>query len=195
MSDLASLLARIGKCRHCADLAESPLPHEPRPVVRAQPSAELLIIGQAPGTRVHETGIPWNDPSGDRLRQWLSIDKERFYDSGQMAIMPMGFCFPGQDDRGADLPPRKECAPLWHDQILAALPNIRTILLIGQYAQARYLGKARKRNMTETVAAWRDYAPKFWPTPHPSWRNNAWLKKHPWFEADLLPALRHHIGG
>lgn len=194
MSALPKLLDDISACRHCVEQQDNPLPHTPRPIIRATTSAELLIIGQAPGTLVHNTGIPWNDPSGNRLRDWLQMDRDTFYDSGKIAIMPMGFCFPGQDARGADLPPRKECAPKWHERVLAELPQVKTILLIGQYAQARYLGPARKRNMTETVAAWRDYTPRFWPMPHPSWRNNAWLKKHPWFEAYLLPALRHHIG-
>ncbi|MEM6901851.1 MAG: uracil-DNA glycosylase family protein [Pseudomonadota bacterium] len=193
MSALPALVQEIRHCRFCVERQDNPLPHPPRPVLRAEASAELLIIGQAPGTRVHASGIPWHDPSGDRLRSWLHLDKAAFYDASRVAIMPMGFCFPGQDAKGGDLPPRRECAPRWHDLVLAKLPAVRTILLIGQYAQARYLGAARKRNMTETVAAWRDYTPRFWPMPHPSWRNNAWLKRHPWFETDLLPALRHHI--
>ena len=194
-ASLNSLLSEIAGCRLCAMSNGNPLPHNPRPVIQAAASAELLIVGQAPGTRVHETGIPWNDASGNRLRDWLQMEREQFYDPARIAIMPMGLCFPGQNARGADLPPRPECAPTWHDRVLAELPNIRTVLLIGQYAQARYLGKRRKSSMTDTVAHWRDYAPRYWPMPHPSWRNNGWLKKHGWFEADLLPALRAHIAG
>ncbi|HCI46466.1 MAG TPA: uracil-DNA glycosylase [Rhodospirillaceae bacterium] len=194
-ASLNSLLSEIAGCRLCAMSNGNPLPHNPRPVIQAAASAELLIVGQAPGTRVHETGIPWNDASGNRLRVWLQMEREQFYDPARIAIMPMGLCFPGQNARGADLPPRPECAPTWHDRVLAELPNIRTVLLIGQYAQARYLGKRRKSSMTDTVAHWRDYAPRYWPMPHPSWRNNGWLRKHGWFEADLLPALRAHIAG
>ena len=190
---LDSLLDSIAACRLCAQSNSNPLPHEPSPVIQAASSAKLLVIGQAPGTRVHETGIPWNDRSGDRLREWLRIERTVFYDPTRLAFMPMGLCFPGQDARGADLPPRKECAPHWHDRVLAQLPQIRTVLLIGQYAQARYLGRNKRKSLTDTVAAWRDYSPRYWPLPHPSWRNNAWIKKHPWFEADLLPALRTHI--
>lgn len=191
--DLNDLLRQIAACRLCATSNSNPLPNEPRPVIQANPAARLMIIGQAPGTRVHATGIPWNDRSGDRLRDWLQVERAVFYDPARVAIMPMGFCFPGQDARGSDLPPRKECAPAWHDLVWSHLQNIRTVLLIGQYAQARYLGSSKRKNLSDTVAAWREYAPKFWPLPHPSWRNNAWLKKHPWFEADLLPALRTHI--
>lgn len=194
-ASLNSLLSEIDGCRLCAMSNGNPLPHTPRPVIQAAASAELLIVGQAPGTRVHETGIPWNDASGNRLRDWLQMEREQFYDPARIAIMPMGLCFPGQNARGADLPPRPECAPTWHDRVLAELPNIHTVLLIGQYAQARYLGKRRKSSMTDTVAHWRDYAPRYWPMPHPSWRNNGWLRKHGWFEADLLPALRAHIAG
>jgi uracil-DNA glycosylase len=186
---LPALLERIRACRHCAEA----LPHEPRPVIRAAASASILLIGQAPGTRVHATGIPWNDPSGERLREWLQLDRNAFYDEARLAIMPMGFCFPGLDAKGGDRPPRPECAPLWHEQVLALLPEVRTVLLIGQYAQARYLGKKRKPSMTATVSSWAEYAPRYWPLPHPSWRNNAWLKKNPWFGAELLPALRRQI--
>ena len=192
-TNFAELLDKITDCRLCATSNENPLPHEPRPVIQAAPAARLIIIGQAPGTRVHATGIPWNDPSGNRLRDWLQIDRDVFYDPSRVALMPMGLCFPGHDAKGGDLPPRKECAPLWHDAVWAHLTKVRTVLLIGQYAQARYLGRERRKNLTETVAAWREYSPRFWPLPHPSWRNNAWIKKHPWFERDLLPALRTHI--
>ncbi len=183
---LETTLAAARACRLCA----AALGHEPRPVVTAAASARVLIVGQAPGTRVHETGIPWNDRSGDRLRAWLGIDRERFYDPSTFAILPMGLCFPGTDPKGGDRPPRRECAPLWHPRIRPLLPELRLTLLIGGYAQAYYLGARRRATMTETVAAWRDYAPDFVPLPHPSWRNTAWLKRHPWFEARLVPELR-----
>ena len=189
-ADLDALLTRVRECRTC----EAHLPLGPRPVVRAAPSARLLIVGQAPGTRVHETGIPWNDRSGERLRDWLGLERDLFYDQTRVAIVPMGFCYPGRDPRGGDNPPRPECAPLWHDPILEALPDLGLTLLVGLYAQARYLGERRKGSLTETVRAWRDYAPAFLPLPHPSWRNTAWLKKNPWFEADLLPELRGRVG-
>jgi len=186
LNSLADLLAEVRACTECAEH----LPLGPRPVVRAAESARLLIIGQAPGARVHETGIPWNDRSGDRLRDWLAVDKEVFYDENRIAILPMGLCYPGIDKNGGDAPPRPECAPLWHDPIRAWMPHIELTLVIGAYAQKRYLGKARKKTMTETVKSWRDYGPEYLPLPHPSWRNTAWLKKNPWFEADVLPVLR-----
>jgi uracil-DNA glycosylase len=190
VSKLASLLKDVRACTHCADH----LPLGPRPVLRISKTATLLIIGQAPGTRVHETGIPWNDRSGDRLREWLDVDKDTFYDEGRIAIMPMGFCYPGVDKNGGDAPPRPECAPLWHDRLLLHLPSIKLTLLIGMYAQGHYLGDRRKRTMTETVKAWREYIDDgFLPLPHPSWRNTGWLKKNPWFEADLLPVLRKAV--
>lgn len=176
-------------CRVC----EAVLPLGPRPVLRAAESARLLIVGQAPGTKVHETGIPWNDPSGDRLRHWLALDRETFYDERRIAIAPMGFCYPGRDPRGGDLPPRPECAPLWHPRLVRALPELELILLVGSYAQAYYLGRARKRTMTETVRAFRDHLPLYLPLPHPSWRNTAWLNKNPWFEVELLPELRRRV--
>ena len=197
MSDgeaFAQLLARVRACRVCAaHFAAAHRVHEPRPVLRALPSARLLIVGQAPGTRVHETGVPWNDASGDRLRQWLALDRETFYDESRIAIVPMGLCFPGTDAKGADRPPRPECAPLWHPPLRARLPELRLILLVGGYAQAFYLGARRKASMTETVAAWRDYLPDFLPTPHPSWRNTHWLKQNPWFETEVLPGLRARV--
>ena len=186
---LERVLRDARACRVCA--AELPL--GPRPVVRARATARLLIVGQAPGTRVHETGIPWNDPSGDRLRDWLDVDKETFYDQDRIAIVPMGFCYPGRNPRGGDNPPRPECAPLWHPPLLAALPAVELTLLVGLYAQRRYLAKRRKGNLTETVRAWTDYGPAYLPLPHPSWRNTAWLKRHPWFEAELLPELRARV--
>ena len=162
-------------------------------MLRAQQSAQLLIVGQAPGTRVHETGVPWNDPSGDRLRSWLDLGREVFYDESRIAIVPMGFCYPGRDLRGGDRPPRPECAPLWHPPLRAALPNIELTLLVGSYAQAYYLGKRRRGSMSETVRAWQDYLPEFLPLPHPSWRNTAWLNRNSWFERDLVPELRRRV--
>lgn len=182
--NLETLVKEARACRVCA----AHLPHGPRPVLRAAASARLMIIGQAPGSKVHATGIPWNDPSGDRLREWLALDKEVFYDESRIAIVPMGFCYPGRDARGGDLPPRPECAPLWHPPLRAALTRVDLTLLVGQYAQAHYLG--RRRNLTETVRAWADYGPEYLPLPHPSWRNTGWLKKNPWFETELLPTLR-----
>ncbi len=176
-------------CRVCA----AQLPLGPRPVLRAGAGARLLIIGQAPGTRVHETGIPWNDRSGERLRDWLAVDRDTFYDQERVAIVPMGFCYPGRDPRGGDKPPRPECAPLWHPPLTAALPAVELTLLVGLYAQTRYLGTRRRSTLTETVRAWHDYGPDSLPLPHPSWRNTAWLKKNPWFEAELLPELRARV--
>ena len=192
MSTAESLEGLVARARACT-ICEAHLPLGPRPVLRARPGARLLLIGQAPGTRVHETGIPWNDPSGDRLRDWLQLDRETFYDETRIAIVPMGFCYPGRDPRGGDRPPRPECAPTWHAPIRASLPAVELTLLIGLYAQAHYLGARRRASLTETVRAWRDYQPEFLPLPHPSWRNTAWLKRNPWFEAELLPKLRARI--
>mgnify|MGYP005719031079 FL=1 len=189
MTTLPLLLERISACRTCADQ----LPLGPRPVVQLNHDARILIIGQAPGTKVHESGIPFNDPSGDRLRDWLGLDRPQFYDPGLVALMPSGFCYPGRSERGGDLPPRKECAPQWHPEILPHLPRIELTLLVGQYAQAYYLGADRKKTLTETVAAWRSYLPDYWPTPHPSWRVNQWLKKNDWFESEVLPELRRRV--
>ena len=188
---LPELVAAARACRVCAQ----DLPLGPRPVLRAQASARLLIVGQAPGTRVHETGVPWNDPSGDRLRHWLDLAREDFYDEARIAIVPMGFCYPGRDERGGDRQPRPECAPLWHAPLRALLPGIELTLLVGGYAQRYYLGKRREASLTETVRAWRDHLPDYLPLPHPSWRNTAWLKKNPWFEADLVPVLRQRVAG
>lgn len=193
-SRLDKLVADIRACRLCVEHPlGKPLPHEPRPVVQATRQARVIIIGQAPGTRVHLSGMPFTDRSGDRLRDWMGVSSDEFYDRSKIAIMPMGFCFPGQDAKGGDLPPRPECAPHWHDRLLAELPHIELTLLIGQYALARYLGDRRKRTLSETVAAWRDYGPSTIPLPHPSWRNTGWLKKNPWFEQDVVPVLRLHI--
>ena len=188
MTTLARLLREIRACRVCA----RHLPLGPRPVLRAKASARLLIIGQAPGTKVHESGIPWNDRSGDRLRDWLQLDRETFYDESCIAIMPMGFCYPGVDANGGDRPPREECAPLWHTRVLTLLPRIELTLLVGSYAQKHYLGD-RAASMTATVRAWREHAPRFIPLPHPSWRNTAWLRRNPWFERELLTDLRERV--
>ncbi len=187
--DLTAVLAQIRACRVCA----AHLPLGPRPVLRASISARILIVGQAPGTKVHDTGIPWNDPSGDRLRDWLGLDRETFYDEGRIAIVPMGFCYPGRHARGGDLPPRPECAPLWHSPLRARLPNIALTLLVGQYAQAHYLGRRSERTLTETVWRWRDYLPDYLPTPHPSWRSTNWLRKNPWFETEVIPEMRRRV--
>lgn len=181
------LLNEIRACRQC----EAHLPLGPRPVVQLGPGARILVIGQAPGTRVHETGIPWNDPSGDTLRRWLEVSREQFYDPELFAIMPMGFCYPGRGKSG-DLPPRPECAPTWHRRIQAALPRIELTLLIGQYAQRYYLGN-RYRSLTDTVRHWREFAPAQLPLPHPSPRNRRWLRDNPWFEQEELPALRERV--
>jgi len=183
---LEELLARVRACRAC----EAELPLGPRPVLRASATARVLIVGQAPGTRVHKTGIPWNDPSGDRLREWLGIDREVFYDESQIAIIPMGLCYPGRGKSG-DLPPRKECAELWLDGLYSGLPRVRLRILIGRYAQAHHLGTAATGGgVTATVRAWRDFAPGAFPLPHPSPRNNLWLRRNNWFERDVLPELR-----
>jgi uracil-DNA glycosylase len=190
---LESLLADIRACRVCADApVGAPLPHEPRPVLQASSSARLAIFSQAPGARVHDSGRPFTDASGERLRDWLGIGTDIFYDAARVAIVPMGFCFPGYDAKGGDRPPRKECAPLWRARKIASLPNIRTAILVGGYAQIWHLGE-RASSLTETVARWRDFAPDFFPTPHPSWRNHGWLRKNPWFECELLPELRRAV--
>jgi uracil-DNA glycosylase len=197
MAHLASLLADLAACRICRDAPAfgEPLPHEPRPVVQAETKARLLIAGQAPGTRVHASGRPFTDPSGVRLRQWMGVDETIFYDARRIAIVPMGHCFPGLDAKGGDLPPRRECAPRWRGPVLDTLTELRLILVIGQYARDWHLPDWKGRGLTETVAAWREiaarhHAPLIMPLPHPSWRNNGWLKRHPWFEAELLPDLR-----
>lgn len=191
---LAKLSRDIRACRICVDdPIKAPLPHEPRPVLQVSTKARLAIFGQAPGKRVHESGKPFTDPSGDRLREWMGVDENVFYDRNHVTIVPMGFCFPGYDDKGADLPPRKECAAQWRAELIAAMPNIETAILVGGYAQKWHLGKNAKNSLTATVENWRKFAPKFFPMPHPSWRNNAWLKNNPWFEDELLPVLRRRI--
>jgi uracil-DNA glycosylase len=184
--NLTQLLRNVRACTHCADA----LPCGPRPVVQAHGSARLRIVGQAPGRKVHETGIPWNDSSGDRLRNWLGLTPEQFYDSRKVAILPMGFCYPGKAVSG-DNPPRPECAPRWHEKLNAHLPNIALTLLIGQYAQASYLGSRRKATLGETVRAWTEYLPLgYLPLAHPSPRNQPWLAQNPWFEEELVRELR-----
>jgi uracil-DNA glycosylase len=181
----------IEKARECTECVES-LPYGVNPIFQVSESARILLIGQAPGVRVHQTGIPFDDSSGDRLRQWMGVGKEIFYDASNIAIMPMGFCYPGKGKSG-DLPPRKECAPLWHQSFLTFMPNIRLTLLIGQYSQSFYLGNNAKSTLTETVRHWETYWPQFLPLPHPSPRNNIWLKKNLWFENEVVPALQDKI--
>jgi uracil-DNA glycosylase len=196
---LDDLTWRARACRICVEHPLGrPLPHEPRPVLLPSARARILIASQAPCTKVHLSGMPFTDASGDRLRSWLGVTSEEFYDPENFAIVPMGFCFPGQDARGADLPPRRECAPAWRAPLMAAMPGIKLVLTIGLYAQAWHMGETRRGSLTETVMNWREIfaapsAPVVLPLPHPSWRNTGWLKKNPWFEMDLLPFLKSEI--
>ncbi|GAA0682450.1 uracil-DNA glycosylase family protein [Marinobacterium maritimum] len=183
---LPELLQEVRACRICARV----LPLEPRPVIQADSRARILIVGQAPGLKAHETGIPFNDPSGDRLREWLGMSRDDFYDAEKVAILPMGFCYPGRGKSG-DNPPRPECAPAWRQPLLDHLPNVELTLLVGRYAQEWYLGKGT--SLTERVQNWRDLWPQQVPLPHPSPRNNLWLRRNPWFEQELLPELRQRI--
>ncbi|WP_196139365.1 uracil-DNA glycosylase family protein [Aliikangiella sp. G2MR2-5] len=185
---LSELIKRIEGCRLC----EASLPLGANPVVRAQQSARLIVAGQAPGIRVHKTSIPFNDPSGERLRQWMGVDSELFYNESKIAIIPMAFCYPGRGTRG-DLPPRKECSTYWHPRLLPLIPKVELILAIGQYAHTYYLADRRKKTLTETVKAWESYLPEILPLPHPSPRNNIWLKKNPWFEREVIPYLKNRI--
>jgi uracil-DNA glycosylase len=188
--ELEHLLREIRACRLC----EAQLPLGPNPVLRASAGARLLIVGQAPGTRVHASGIPWDDASGRRLREWLHLEAVTFYDEQRVAIVPMGFCYPGKAGSG-DAPPRPECRATWHPRLMPLMPKVGLTLLIGQYAQAYFLGARRKPSLGETVRAWRDYLPAHLPLPHPSPRNVAWFKANPWFEAEVLPVLRERVHG
>jgi uracil-DNA glycosylase len=198
-SHLDQLLDEIGACRICVEAPDgAPLAHEPRPVLRVSRTARLAVVGQAPGTRVHASGVPFSDPSGERLREWMGVTAEEFYDVRRIAIVPMGFCYPGQDANGGDLPPRRECARQWRKRLFEQLGQIELMLLVGGYAQRWHLGAEATRGVTTTVASWQSIlqqrgAIRFLPLPHPSWRNNAWLKKHSWFERELLPVLRQEV--
>ena len=198
-SQIERLAREIAGCRICVEKPVGlPLAHDPNPIVRMSATARLCIAGQAAGTLAHASSKPFDDPSGIRLRDWLGVTPEEFYDAGRIAIVPMGFCFPGLDARGSDLPPRGECAPHWRTRVFAAMPQIELIIVIGQYAQAWHLADSRKKTLTETVKNWRQLFdtstnPKALPLPHPSWRNNAWLKRNPWFFNDLLPVLRAEV--
>lgn len=196
---LQALAIDARACRICRDTPlVRPLPHEPRPVLWPSSTARILIAGQAPGTKVHASGIPFDDRSGDRLRDWLGVTRDEFYDNERFAILPMGFCFPGQDAKGGDLPPRRECAPAWRRPLMDLMPQIDLVLAIGIYAQAWHMGEQRSASLTETVARWREIfegsaAPRVLPLPHPSWRNTGWLKRNPWFETGLLPRLKEEV--
>lgn len=188
-TNLPHLLAEIRACTVCA----RDLPCGARPILAASKTARILIIGQAPGRRVHESGIAWQDPSGDRLREWMGLSEQDFYDESQVALVPMGFCYPGTGKNG-DLPPRKECAELWHDQLIAQLEQVQLTLLIGQYAQRHVLNDQAQANLTATVKHWETYGPNRMPLPHPSPRNNRWIKQNPWFAAKVLPYLKQRVG-
>jgi uracil-DNA glycosylase len=196
---LRRLVAKIRACRVCVEAPQGPpLPHEPRPVLRVSTTARLLVCSQAPGTKVHQSGISFSDRSGDRLREWMGVTSEEFYDEARVGVVPMGFCFPGQDAKGGDLPPRRECAPLWLRDLFAALPQVELMLAVGSYAQNWHLGAAAGPNLQATMLDWRKHLrrkrhPRIFPLPHPSWRNNAWLTQNPWFEAELLPVLRREV--
>ncbi|MBA1140313.1 uracil-DNA glycosylase family protein [Mesorhizobium neociceri] len=198
-AELERLTAKIRACRICVDNPVGrPLPHEPRPVLLPSSSARILLAGQAPGTKVHLSGMPFTDASGDRLRSWLGVSTDEFYDTEKFAIVPMGFCFPGQDAKGGDLQPRRECAPAWRAPLMALMPQIDLVLTIGSYAQSWHMVAAQRASLTETVRDWRAIwdtpaSLKVLPLPHPSWRNSGWLKQNPWFEMDLLPFLRSEI--
>lgn len=198
-SELERLSARIRACRICVESPDGPpLPHEPRPVFRVSESARLVIVSQAPGTRVHASGVPFSDASGERLRSWLGVTADEFYDTTRVAVVPMGFCFPGHDAKGGDLPPRRECAPKWHGSLFSQLVRLELVVIPGQYGQRWHLGADVGASLTETVRDWRRIAsrsgvPIYVPLPHPSWRNNGWLRTNPWFEAELLPFLREKV--
>jgi uracil-DNA glycosylase len=187
-SRLKVLTREVQQCTLCADY----LPFDPRPILRPSGTARILIVGQAPGIKVHTSGIPWDDPSGNRLREWMGIGRDVFYDDRKIAIVPTAFCYPGKGKSG-DLPPRPECAPLWHPRLLKLMPNIELTLLVGLYAQNYYLNQERKKTLTETVQAWKQYSPQYLPMPHPSPRNSLWLKKNDWFEEKVVPVLRKRV--
>ncbi len=184
MATLKSLLKEVRACTAC----EKHLPFAPNPVLRVDPRSKILIISQAPGTKVHASGLVFDDPSGERLRTWMSIDRATFYDPENISVMPMGFCYPGKGSSG-DLPPRRECAPMWHGKVAEHMPHVKLKILVGNYAQKYYLGNRMKENMTGTVRAWKDYLPEFFPIVHPSPRNQIWLAKNPWFEKKVVPQL------
>jgi uracil-DNA glycosylase len=186
---LSKLVAEAGACTVCAQH----LPHGPRPVFSVGARTRIVIVGQAPGARVHASGVPWQDDSGDHFIEWLGVDRATFDDPDAFSILPMGFCWPGRRS-GGDLPPRPECAPLWHERLLAALPKVKLFLLVGTYAQARYLAGREQPTLTETVRHFRDYLPTHIPLPHPSWRSRLWVKANPWFAEELLPVLRRRVG-
>lgn len=194
---LDELVRQIKACRICVDHPTGkPLPHEPRPVLVPSQTARILIAGQAPGTRVHASGVPFTDPSGDRLRAWLGVTAEQFYNPDLFAVVPMGFCFPGLDAHGGDLPPRKECAPAWRRSLMALMPQIDLVIAVGGYAHAWHLKSARGSSVMRAVFEWRlgvDGSPKVFALPHPSWRNSGWLKRNPWFDTELLPVLRTEV--
>ncbi|MAU14605.1 MAG: IclR family transcriptional regulator [Muricauda sp.] len=185
---MEELLFQIRDCSHCKEY----LPLGPRPIIAVHEKSKIAIIGQAPGTKVHQTGIPWDDPSGKQLRKWLNVTDEQFYDERLFALIPMGFCYPGKGKSG-DLPPRPECAPLWHNQLMDHMPHLKLIILIGQYAQNYYLGNVMKRNLTETVKNYHEYLPNYFVLPHPSPRNRFWLNKNPWFGKEVLPELKKRV--
>lgn len=184
------LLTEIRKCRVCAPYLE----HGPRPVLTAHPESRIVVVGQAPGMAVHRSGVPWDDKSGENLRNWMGINHDDFYDERKVALVPTGFCYPGKGKSG-DLPPRKECAPLWHGKLFDGMKNVRLIMLVGKYAQEYYLGDNAKSNLTETVRSYKDYLPQFFVLPHPSPRNNIWRAKNPWFDVEVIPALQHAVAG
>ncbi|MEP3298363.1 MAG: uracil-DNA glycosylase family protein [Pseudoruegeria sp.] len=189
-----SISKNINTCTLCAQqFAETTTRHRPRPVTWFQPSASILIAGQAPGQRVHDSGKPFTDPSGDRLRDWLGLTDAEFYNKDRIAIVPMAFCFPGYDAKGSDLPPPKICAQTWHPRVLTELTNIKLTILVGAYAQKYHLGLGHRKSVTDTVADWKSYAPGCFPLPHPSWRNTGWIRKNPWFEIELIPVLRRTV--
>jgi uracil-DNA glycosylase len=201
---LPLVLAEIRACQICINTPRGrPLPHAPRPVLRASATARIAVCGQAPGTRVHASGVPFTDPSGDRLRSWMGVTEAEFYDTSRIAIVPMGFCFPGLDAKGSDLPPRKECAAAWHARVFELMPQIDLFVLVGMSALRWHIPDCVQATLTETVAAWRAMtrpiatrthpAARVFPAPHPSWRNTGWLKKHPWFDAELLPELQKEV--